>query len=72
MVSCSDDAHHMTDEGSARIHRGRKAVRRGLFVQIYNHSFKATPLQPPMKKTYKSLPLASSNEMKGTPTSNMF
>ncbi|VEL42249.1 unnamed protein product [Protopolystoma xenopodis] len=29
MVSCSDDVLHMTDESSARIHRGRKAVRRG-------------------------------------------
>ncbi|VEL34437.1 unnamed protein product [Protopolystoma xenopodis] len=29
MVSCSDDVRHMTDESSARIHRGRRAVRRG-------------------------------------------
>ncbi|VEL07854.1 unnamed protein product [Protopolystoma xenopodis] len=29
MVSCSDDVRHMTDESSARIHQGRRAVRRG-------------------------------------------
>ncbi|VEL22169.1 unnamed protein product [Protopolystoma xenopodis] len=28
VASCSDDIRHMTDERSARIHRGRRAVRR--------------------------------------------
>ncbi|VEL09429.1 unnamed protein product [Protopolystoma xenopodis] len=28
MVSCSDDVHHITDESSERIHRGRGSVRR--------------------------------------------
>ncbi|VEL29763.1 unnamed protein product, partial [Protopolystoma xenopodis] len=30
MVSCSDDARNMTEESSARVHRGRRAVIRGL------------------------------------------
>ncbi|VEL14086.1 unnamed protein product [Protopolystoma xenopodis] len=29
MVSCSDDVRRMTDESSARINRGRMAMRRG-------------------------------------------
>ncbi|VEL17662.1 unnamed protein product [Protopolystoma xenopodis] len=43
-----------------------------LFAQIYNHSSKATPAQNPVEPTYKSLPLTSSNEMKGTSTGLSF
>ncbi|VEL06677.1 unnamed protein product [Protopolystoma xenopodis] len=39
-----------------------------LFSQIYNHSYKTIPLQLPERPTYESLPLASSNEIKGAPT----
>ncbi|VEL20805.1 unnamed protein product [Protopolystoma xenopodis] len=69
MVSCSDDVRHMTDESSTTIHRGRRVVCRGpnranLQPQLQGN----TPLpQPPVEPTYESLPLASSNEMKGTP-----
>ncbi|VEL07561.1 unnamed protein product [Protopolystoma xenopodis] len=69
MVSCYDDVRHITDESSAKIHRDRKAVRRGPFAQIDNHSSKEIPPQPQMEPTYESLPLTPSNQIKGTPTS---
>ncbi|VEL11338.1 unnamed protein product [Protopolystoma xenopodis] len=66
MVSRFDDVRHMADESSARIHRGRRPVRRAPI----RTNLKAIAMQLPVRPTYESLPLASSDEMKCTPASN--
>ncbi|VEL14481.1 unnamed protein product [Protopolystoma xenopodis] len=67
MVSYLDDVGHMTDEGLERI-QGRMAVRRGPVHTNIKPQLQGSPPQPPVKPTYESLPLASSNEMNYTPT----
>ncbi|VEL33697.1 unnamed protein product [Protopolystoma xenopodis] len=68
-MSCSDDVRHMTDGNSARILRGRMAVRRGPIRTNRQPQLQGNPPQPPVEPTYESIPLASANERKGTPSS---
>ncbi|VEL26020.1 unnamed protein product [Protopolystoma xenopodis] len=68
MVSCSDDVLHMTDESSARIYRGRRAVRRGPVRTNLQPQLQCNPPQPQVEPAYESLPFASSSEMNGIPT----
>ncbi|VEL42599.1 unnamed protein product [Protopolystoma xenopodis] len=38
MLSCFDDVRHMTDESTAKIQRGRRAVRRGpIRTNLHSH-----------------------------------
>ncbi|VEL40687.1 unnamed protein product [Protopolystoma xenopodis] len=71
MVSCSDDVHHMTNESSAMIHLGHKAVGRKRICTNLQLQLQSNPPKPPVEPTYESLPLASSDEMKGTPTGQL-
>ncbi|VEL23298.1 unnamed protein product [Protopolystoma xenopodis] len=68
LISWCDDARHITDESSARIHRGHRPVRRGSIRTNLQPQLQVNPPQPPVEPTYEFLPLASSNEIKGTPT----
>ncbi|VEL22587.1 unnamed protein product [Protopolystoma xenopodis] len=67
MVSCSDDVRHMTDESSAKIDRGRRAMRRGPTRTNIQQQLQGNP-PPASGGTHESFPLTSSNETKGTPT----
>ncbi|VEL14907.1 unnamed protein product [Protopolystoma xenopodis] len=50
------------------IHRGRTAEPRGSIRTILQPQLQSNPPQSPVQPTYDSPPLASSNEMKVTPT----
>ncbi|VEL07893.1 unnamed protein product [Protopolystoma xenopodis] len=63
MLSCSDDVRHMTEENSARIRRGRRAVRREPLRTNLQPLLQGNPPQPPVEPTYESIPLASPNEI---------
>ncbi|VEL35942.1 unnamed protein product [Protopolystoma xenopodis] len=65
MVSRSDDFRHLTDESSARNHRVRIAVCRGLLCTNLQSQFQGNP----PTAAVETLPLTSSNEMQSTPTS---
>ncbi|VEL07317.1 unnamed protein product [Protopolystoma xenopodis] len=55
----------MTGESSARIHWGRRAVRRGPVLTNLQPQLQGKPSpQPPVEPTYEYLSLYSSNEMK--------
>ncbi|VEL19472.1 unnamed protein product [Protopolystoma xenopodis] len=67
MMSCPDDVRPVTEESSARIHLGRRAARRGPIRVNLQLQLQGNPPKPPVEPTYEYLPLASPNEMKGTP-----
>ncbi|VEL20930.1 unnamed protein product [Protopolystoma xenopodis] len=50
----SDDVRPMTDESSARIHRGRRAVRRGLIcINLQSHFFGEASSRIPSTRPFR-------------------
>ncbi|VEL07408.1 unnamed protein product [Protopolystoma xenopodis] len=62
MVSGSDDVRHITDQNSARSHRGRNTLSRDLLRTIQRTKLQGNP--PAVRPIYESLPPVFANEIK--------